>query len=44
MLLDEYRLAPRKPEAQQFLAEQAVRYFVLARVHSFPKKYVSPKQ
>lgn len=41
MLLNEYRLQPWKPEAQQFLVEQMQQYFFGAGAQ-LPKEYVPP--
>ena len=41
MLLNEYRLQPWKPEAQQFLVEQMEAYF-FGSGSSLPKEYVPP--
>jgi Fe-S cluster biosynthesis and repair protein YggX len=41
MLLNEYRLQPWKPEAQQFLVEQMEAFFFGAG-SSLPKEYVPP--
>src|SRR6185312_9488162 len=41
MLLNEYRLQPWKPEAQQFLVEQMEAYFC-GPGSSLPKEYVPP--
>lgn len=43
MLLNEYRLQPWKPEAQQFLVEQMEQYF-FGPGSELPKEYVAPKQ
>jgi Fe-S cluster biosynthesis and repair protein YggX len=43
MLLNEYRLQPWKPEAQQFLVEQMEQYFFGAG-SQLPHEYVPPKQ
>jgi Fe-S cluster biosynthesis and repair protein YggX len=42
MLLNEYRLQPWKPEAQQFLVEQMEAFF-FGSGSSLPKEYVPPK-
>lgn len=42
MLLNEYRLQPWKPEAQQFLVEQMEQYF-FGPGSELPKEYVTPK-
>ncbi|HEY6271408.1 MAG TPA: oxidative damage protection protein [Terriglobales bacterium] len=42
MLLNEYRLQPWKPEAQQFLVEQ-MEAFLFGAGSSLPKEYVPPK-
>jgi Fe-S cluster biosynthesis and repair protein YggX len=42
MLLNEYRLQPWKPEAQQFLVEQMEAYF-FGPGSELPKEYVAPK-
>ncbi len=41
MLLNEYRLQPWKPEAQQFLVEQMQQYFFGAGAQ-LPKEFVPP--
>ena len=41
MLLNEYRLQPWKPEAQEFLAEQMNKYF-FGEGADLPKEYVPP--
>ncbi|HZI58773.1 MAG TPA: oxidative damage protection protein [Verrucomicrobiae bacterium] len=41
MLLNEYRLQPWKPEAQQFLVEQMEQYFFGAGAQ-LPKEFVPP--
>ncbi len=41
MLLNEYRLQPWKPEAQQFLVEQMQQYFFGAGA-DLPKEFVPP--
>lgn len=41
MLLNEYRLQPWKPEAQQFLVEQMEAYF-FGPGSSLPKEFVPP--
>ena len=41
MLLNEYRLQPWRPEAQQFLVEQMQQYFFGAGAQ-LPKEYVPP--
>ena len=41
MLLNEYRLQPWKPEAQEFIAEQMNAYF-FGEGSSLPKEYVPP--
>ena len=43
MLLNEYRLQPWKPEAQQFLVEQMEAYF-FGPGSSLPKEFVPPPQ
>ena len=43
MLLNEYRLQPWKPEAQQFLIEQMEAYF-FGTGSSLPKEFVPPPQ
>ena len=43
MLLNEYRLQPWKPEAQQFLVEQMEQYF-FGPGSELPKEFVAPKQ
>jgi Fe-S cluster biosynthesis and repair protein YggX len=43
MLLNEYRLQPWKPEAQQFLIEQMEQYF-FGPGSELPKEYIAPKQ
>ena len=42
MLLNEYRLQPWKPEAQQFLVEQMEQYF-FGPGSELPKEYIAPK-
>jgi Fe-S cluster biosynthesis and repair protein YggX len=42
MLLNEYRLQPWKPEAQQFLVEQMQQYFFGAEGAQLPKEFVPP--
>jgi Fe-S cluster biosynthesis and repair protein YggX len=42
MLLNEYRLQPWKPEAQQFLVEQMEAFF-FGPGSNLPKEYVPPK-
>jgi Fe-S cluster biosynthesis and repair protein YggX len=41
MLLNEYRLQPWKPEAQQFLVEQMQQYF-FGQGAQLPKEFVPP--
>ena len=41
MLLNEYRLQPWKPEAQQFLVEQMEQYF-FGQGSQLPKEFVPP--
>jgi len=41
MLLNEYRLQPWKPEAQEFIAEQMNAYF-FGEGSALPKEYVPP--
>ena len=43
MLLNEYRLQPWKPEAQQFLVEQMEQFFFGAG-SQLPKEFVPPPQ
>lgn len=43
MLLNEYRLQPWKPEAQEFLAEQMNKYF-FGEGAELPKEFVPPSQ
>ena len=41
MLLNEYRLQPWKPEAQQFLVEQ-MEQFLFGQGPALPKEFVPP--
>jgi Fe-S cluster biosynthesis and repair protein YggX len=41
MLLNEYRLQPWKPEAQQFLVEQMEQY-LFGQGSALPKEFVPP--
>jgi Fe-S cluster biosynthesis and repair protein YggX len=43
MLLNEYRLQPWKPEAQEFIAEQMNAYF-FGEGSALPKEYVPPSK
>ena len=43
MLLNEYRLQPWKPEAQEFLLEQMNAYF-FGEGSTLPKEYVPPSE
>jgi Fe-S cluster biosynthesis and repair protein YggX len=43
MLLNEYRLQPWKPEAQEFIAEQMNAYF-FGEGAQLPKEYVPPSK